>query len=67
MSTQSLIWDGNMHPAIEFWLGDAFESWAPTDRELYFTTPDGIVTAHVGDRIVKSTDGGFRLGLWRRG
>lgn len=61
MAEQSLVWDGNMHPAIEFWMGDAFQSWAPTARELDFLSVDGVVTAHQGDRITKSADGDFRV------
>ena len=61
MREQHLTWDGEMHPAVELWMGAAFQSWAPTARELDFETDDGIVTAHEGDRITKGVDGVFRL------
>ena len=62
MTAQTLTWDGEMHPAIELWLGDAFQSWAPSVREMDFMTGGGVVTAHQGDRIIKGADGTFRLG-----
>ncbi len=52
------VFTGEPDADLEGWLGDAFESWIPSRRELALTPRGGIETiVQAGQRIVRSENG----------
>ena len=52
--------DGDPDSELELWLGDAFESWIPSEAKLVFHTLTGEVTVQEGTWVIKGyLDGDF--------
>lgn len=50
----SRLFDGEMTADLELWLGDAFESWVPSMRQLIVRDPSGVEhIVSAGDRVTQ--------------
>ena len=50
---ETRLFDGEMSADLELWLGDAFESWLPSTRQLIVRSPDGERTVDAGQWITQ--------------
>jgi len=52
-------WTGENNIEVELWLGEAFNSWLPSLNKLEIRTLEGIISASIGDLIIKGVHGEF--------
>jgi hypothetical protein len=54
---QAYQWDGQPDSGLERWMGDAFESWIPSKRQLAIRTLEGEHIISAGDWIIRGVEG----------
>lgn len=54
---EAWLWNGEPDWELELWLGDDFETWLPSSRQLVIRTLEGEITASAGDYIIRGVAG----------